>query len=1065
MTTKNSIIDLDEIFSGEDSGVETNIIGEKPKKPIGSLDEIFAEQPKPSSDEALATFAYGDPNMPIGEGSLDEPDLRGKIAAADTRNEKINEFKARYPEGELMFVPGKGTAESTLEGVPSRFSGGEILFRRNPSEDFTRLDSNFFKGGGNEFLSDFAEFVYDDAGVIFGEILAGSKKFAKFVSPFVKPVPFLGTALTGFELLPLMTRMAIYGGGGELIQEAIQEARGINEQTFSEIADTAAFKSLVSFVGTGVAEPVIRKFGDIFTGRGLFKKTDEAGSAQLAVGRINEILRELKIYNDQGEILQIAPLPANLLVDNQIVQRIGKQTAATGGLLSGQYRQINEALSQALEKVGDVDSANKLISLLNVATQFEKTRLIDLAHAANKGTFKFEALSKEVQESILQKFGIKSIDELKTVPKGDVAEILVESVQRMTEPGGQLDLALTQAYKSLNKIKPDGIKFDLAPVKELATKESFGTVQLAKNLDGSSDDLAEIIINDLGQERLNSLNTQIDRIIGQLDNPSADRIERITASEYRKFLTKEIGTDPLINIRQNNSVIQNIAESIRNIEGDGGVIQLPEGAGGGSVDIFDFLLDARNQLMEIRFSPIGQASRAQRKAANDLLQSIDKTLKNPSNADSAWGQAYKQVMNLQDEQVKIMNLPLVIAANNEGNYAQLLKGYVLPQHTKKDIDLIFSVLDDKGKIAFKQGLVNQLIGNTDKVKNLYKNFDEFDPDTLKYVLDTATFRSIEQIADFSKKMADSNIDKILNTQVKFGRAIDDFMSNNNTKGINDALEFITNYSVKEGDKILTGFNTPLGKSFHDGVINRLFTTSTSKDKGRLVLNLDKYRTFIQNLKDNGIYDTFNKKTQDLLDDVDLVKDFLLAGGDAGTSLEAAQLASTIKGAASGQVPLSSIINPILQIVGFGRLFTSAGGRAFLLGTGKEQLKPSTTAKVISSIIATLATPDDKGISELSFLLNIIPGVSGVGKKDEQEVGMMAPTPNVSFNPTPESRLASANIVNPAGIMPTPTQTTDIGAMNPNTMTQGQQLFNQPGEITFASKGGIMNTRKAFQRVA
>ena len=57
-------------------------------------------------------------------------------------------------------------------------------------------------------------------------------------------------------------------------------------------------------------------------------------------------------------------------------------------------------------------------------------------------------------------------------------------------------------------------------------------------------------INDLGQERLNSLNTQIDRIIGQLDNPSADRIERITASEYRKFLTREIGTDPLIDIEK-----------------------------------------------------------------------------------------------------------------------------------------------------------------------------------------------------------------------------------------------------------------------------------------------------------------------------------------------------------------------------------------------------------------------------------------------------------------------------------------------------------------------------------
>jgi hypothetical protein len=37
--------------------------------------------------------------------------------------------------------------------------------------------------------------------------------------------------------------------------------------------------------------------------------------------------------------------------------------------------------------------------------------------------------------------------------------------------------------------------------------------------------------------------------------------------------------------------------------------------------------------------------------------------------------------------------------------------------------------------------------------------------------------------------------------------------------------------------------------------------------------------------------------------------------------------------------------------------------------------------------------------------------------------------------------------------------------DPNDMAQGQQLFNKPGEITFAAQGGIMSTNKAFQRVA
>jgi len=62
---------------------------------------------------------------------------------------------------------------------------------------------------------------------------------------------------------------------------------------------------------------------------------------------------------------------------------------------------------------------------------------------------------------------------------------------------------------------------------------------------------------------------------------------------------------------------------------------------------------------------------------------------------------------------------------------------------------------------------------------------------------------------------------------------------------------------------------------------------------------------------------------------------------------------------------------------------------------------------------------------------------------------------------PESRLAAANIANPVSMRGTPTG----GGVNPNLMARGQQLFGGPGEITFASKGGIMSTNKAFQRVA
>ena len=1035
-----------------------------PDKPITEFDEIFTDEPEPGSDEALAEFVGQEE---LGKAGLREPKLRGKISAADTIQEKMNEFKAIYPEGELVFVPGKGTPEGILEGVPSQYKSGEILFRRDSSQPFAKLDGKFFEGGGYEALSDIAEFIWDDLGVISGEILAGSKKFAKLISPFTKSVPWLGAITTGFDLWPLMMRMGIYGAAGELAQEGVQEYRGMNEQSFKEIADTAAFKGLIASAGTVVVEPIVRKLGNIFSGRGILKRSDESGEAIGATTRINEILKDLNVLDGEGKVIQISPLPANLLVDNPIVTRIGRQTAATGGLLSGQYREINEALAQALQSVGDEKSAAKLINLLEISTTLEKQRLLDIAYQASKGTLKFDTLNKEARDSLLQRFGVQDISQLKNMSFSEVSDIIAESVEAMTGPGGTLDLALDSAWKGLQKNKPDGVVFDLTKIKQMGTKESFGITQAKKSLDGDSLDLQEMILNSFGEERLAGVDTKIRRTLDMMADKGTeitdDITEQVTAREYKKYLTSQMGKDPLINIQQTNGVLENITRSFRDLGVDG-TIDLPAGAGGGKVDIFDFLFDARKQLMDVKFAPIGNVTRDQRRVASQMMEEIDRIVKNPANADEAWKTAYDSMIRLQDEQLKLMNMPVVLSLSGKGNYSQLLKGYMMPNYTTKDISLLFGAMDDKGKIAFKQGFVNQLIGDANKIKNLPKVLEQYDRDVLKYLLDRPTLTSIDNLSGFIKKMDDMGFQKILDTQVQFGRAIDTFIKNNNTKGIKEALDFITDHTDKVGDKTLKGFDTPLGKAFHDGIINKLFKESTSKVKGKLQVDLGAYRKYIDNLKETGIFDTFDKKTQKLLEDTDLVKDFLVQAGDAGTSIEAASLADSFKGVISGRTDPGSLISSIIEIIGAGKMFTTAGGRWFLVGTGgKPQLKPSHIGKSIGAVVATLAAPDDQGISELAPILNILPFVENVGKTDdEQDVSMMAPTPDVSFDQprvNDASRLASA--FNPAGMMPTAT----AGGMNPQTMARGQQLFNKPGEITFANQGGIMSTNKAFQRVA
>jgi len=44
-----------------------------------------------------------------------------------------------------------------------------------------------------------------------------------------------------------------------MAQEGVQELRGVNEQNLKEIDDTAGYKGLVAFVGTGIDEPIDKK--------------------------------------------------------------------------------------------------------------------------------------------------------------------------------------------------------------------------------------------------------------------------------------------------------------------------------------------------------------------------------------------------------------------------------------------------------------------------------------------------------------------------------------------------------------------------------------------------------------------------------------------------------------------------------------------------------------------------------------------------------------------------------------------------------------------------------------
>jgi len=1065
-------LNVTNMFGSDDS---TSILPKSEPKKLTTPDLFSGEgMAKAGSDRALAEY--------VGQEELDTAGLedvvtRGRIAAADTMNEKMTEFKKAYPQGDLVFIPGTSTAEGVLEGVTNKKSG-EILFRTDPSQPYAKVDANFLSKGGNEVLADFMEFFYDDIGAVSGEIIAGSKKIANLIKPFVKGVPYLGAGLTGYDLGSLLFRVGLYGFGGELAQEGIQEVRGVNEQTFKEVSDSASFKALIGMGGTAVMEPIVRRLMNVFKGKGLLKRSDESGEALDAVTEINKILEEAQIKNAQGEIIQIPALPANLLVDNPIVNRMGKQVAATSGALSGQYNKINEALAVALQSVGDEKSAAKLINLLDIATQMEKKRLFDLSYQAANGSLKFDNINSETRDFLLKQSGV---DDLKNLTPADAAKIIKESMEKMVEPNGILDMNLKAASDALLKLKPNGVKLDLDKVIQLGTEVSFGTTQTKKLLDGSSDDLADMILSSFGQNRLDVVDNKIASLIDEYENPTDDLIEKITAREYKKYLTTQMGSDPLINIQQNGATLETISNALRDMDPAGGNVSLPTGAVDQAADTanistLDFLLNARKQLADIRFGEIGNVTRDQRLKAQQLLDAIDDSIKNPANADAGWATAYEALIRLQDDQLKMMNLPIVQSLAAEGKFNQLLKGYMDPAYTADEIFMLKNTMDEKGFSAFKQGFFNQLIGDADTMMSLPERLAKYDKKVLNQIFDKPTVTALENLSGFVTKMNDAGIDKVIKTQNQFGRAIDDLITQKETAKIGQLLDYLNNYKVEVDGKTVSGWNTPLGKSFHDGIINRLFTKSTKKVKGKLTLDQSKYRAFIENLKETGIFETMSKSDQKLLDDIDLVKDFLVQAGDAGTSIEAASIAESARGLFTGRTDMGSFVGQIGEIIGLGRLFTSKAGRFFLVGEGGAQFKPASVSRVMSGVLSTIVAPDDKGVSDLAPILNILPYVEGIGKEDDIEgkkTSMMAPTPDVTITrPDPNSRLASANIANPVGMTPAPvvpaTMNTDTGATGGIDMAmldRGKQVFGPNDRIFNMAQGGILNARKPMQRVA
>ena len=380
---------------------------------VMSADDL--EQALSRSDDEISAMFVGQSDL--GDPGLNSSRARLALADADTAQEKINAFKKIYPDGDLQVTP----------------VTGELVFREDSSKPFAKVDAGILEKF--EPVNDIIDFLGGDIGAIAGE-LAFSK----------------GTG----SLIGFLGRMFLGGSAGELVQQEVQTARDVQEQTRSEQFEQAGQQGTISLLGGGAGR-LIGGGVDIMRGGpsvSLAPGADEAIRAgnrlglkrNLTVGESTDVPLLKKIEGQSS-----ASLPT---VSRYIEARNEELTGIVTGMTDPrQSRGLIEALAREERR-----EQGRALSVLGKSTP--KTRLTEGGEALNTGIAQY---SRDSQRRVTQAYEYaRSIEEPQfdiTTLKGDVDSIL-EGVKFQTvdgtveRAGSELDNAVAEIARQIKSADP-----------------------------------------------------------------------------------------------------------------------------------------------------------------------------------------------------------------------------------------------------------------------------------------------------------------------------------------------------------------------------------------------------------------------------------------------------------------------------------------------------------------------------------------------------------------------------------------------------------------------------------
>lgn len=747
---------------------------------------------------------------------------------ADTPEERQLVFAQRFPEGQLLRIPG-----TTID-----------VFRRDPQSPFEVLDPSIADVLRDpqgrivpETIADLEEAILPDAPEILGEIAVA--------------LALRGPAPSALKQIILQAPAAIAGEAG---RQAVQTLTGTQAETLGGQTRRALGEGFLSIVG-GTLGAGLGAGVNVVRGGGIFRKTPEGEAAMLSAAR-----RDLP-----------APTPGQV-VSAPFLRRMERQTAAV--------------LSEAQNYVRD-----------------QEKRARDLLRGLRDRS-ELAGVTRRVGEEVGR--GKNQIQEA-------VGRVLRNPGRSATEATEELR-RLTDAWWRASGRDVDG----LYSAARAATGEPQYSAQAVREL------------QELAEERLGPIATfRTEDVVRQTEaGPVSESVERLAELRQPENDAGRV-LRAIRNLDPENPRAVRVGEDGRALRDAAGNIQF--------LSPTETLRTLQQELRDASLAQLGTGDRAPQLAAKALRRKVDEILFDPQVTSERgrrlWRRANRAARERFEarEHVQVMQL-FSAAQRGQPVPADFALSLIQPNSFDKLV-AIQRVAGERGietvRGLFRDELVRkaQRSGAVD-ARVIVNELDRYDAPTLRLL--TRNAKEVDQIRAFGRayeKLASSNLQKAIDTQTARRRFFKVAFDVGQTAQIDEAFEIV----MRSG-----GIEGPLGRSVQAAILDNIIATVERRVPQGRVVSAKLLGDVLQEYSDARMLRFLPLSTRKIIKDVERYKQVVEATSDAGTSLQAAELAADVRQTlVSGETnTLSKLLELFAEFRATSWLFTSPTGRRLLIGTGK-----------------------------------------------------------------------------------------------------------------------------------